>query len=68
MQHPEITLTERFGSLWEKEKPKFVGRCAFSSCRYDIYDDYEYMTDYKGNVFGSRDCADAFYGLKTIGN
>lgn len=66
MQHPEITLTEKFGSLWKEDPPEFIGRCAYSPCNHKIYDDYEYMTDSLGNVFCSRECADLFYGLRVI--
>ena len=66
MQHPDITLTEKFGSLWKEEPPKFIGECASSLCKQNIYDDYEYMVDSSGNVFCCRECADLFYGLKTI--
>ncbi|MBE7011166.1 MAG: hypothetical protein E7415_00655 [Ruminococcaceae bacterium] len=65
MQHFEITYAEKLGSMWNSKEQKYVGNCALPTCRHkDIYEDYEYFTDFRGNLFCSKEHADKFYGLR----
>ena len=67
MEHPQITDTERFGSLWNTQPPDFVGECAFKNCKLKkVFDNYEYCTDSFGNIFCCKEHAEAFYGIKEI--
>ncbi len=67
MTHPEILITESFGSLTYKDEPKYIGKCANPKCKIcddrDIYDDYEYYSDKDGNYFCTKECFEEFYGL-----
>ncbi len=67
MEHPQITETERFGSLWDKAPPNIVGECAFKKCRYKkIFDNDIYFKDCFGNIFCCEDHAKEFYEIKEI--
>lgn len=67
MQEQEITNTEKFGSLWNRSKPRFIGKCTFRLCKNkDIYDCYEHYEDGCGNLFCSKEHAELFHGIRPI--
>ncbi len=67
MTHPEISDTEKFGSLWKFSESEYIGECSLSTCRHkEIYSDFEYFSDDFGHIFCSREHADLFYGIKAI--
>lgn len=69
MQHFDITHAERFGSLWNSKESKPIGKCSLPSCRHkEIYDNYEYFTDARGNLFCTMEHAEKFYGLRSADN